>query len=254
MFVVLGCPIYDRAWILPQWLACIEQQDIGLENLGFVFIGAPEDKETHDILFEFQEKHPELRCFDLTIDEKEEHRSHPEGQRSWPRERYKAMARMRNLLLARVNVHRPDRFLSLDSDMLLENPRTISELAQITAVVDAASPLAYMTFQGIRFPNFMSWVTVPGGKAARLYDYPIGQLFKVDVIMATVMMNKLVYENTLYEWHRQGEDLGWSTDCFRKGFRLYSASYLYVPHIMSRGALDEYNKNGDPRREMVDSI
>lgn len=249
MFVLIGCPIYDRAWILTEWFFHIERQDFPLEDIGFIFEAAPDDDETVNALYAFRDKHPELKHFEVNINTDEQHKAHPEGKRVWTSDHYSVMARLRNRMLDRVTDINPDRFFSLDSDILLENPRTISELVQITSAVDAASPLMYMTKDDMNFPNCMSWCEEDGGRAQRLYPhcYPYGSLFQVDVIMAAVMMTRPVYAMTRYKWHFQGEDLGWADDCAKLGFELYLASYIYTPHIMSRFGLERYRAIGDDR-------
>jgi hypothetical protein len=68
-------------------------------------------------------------------------------------------------------------------------------------------------------------------------------------------MSKDVYMNVDYEFHQQGEDLGWSKNAALKNFNLYSASYIYAPHIMSPVHHLEYKKNGDFRSsELLDNL
>jgi hypothetical protein len=258
MHVLIGAPVYDRSWILPDYFAAIEAQDFPLSDVGFIFTVSPDDEETVQCLRDFGEAHPELREFDIFVDTTNPHTAHAEGFRSWPREKYHTMSNFRNGLLDRAKAIGPDRYLSLDTDIILENPRTISELVQLTAAsgLDAVAPLLFMTPEGMDFPNSMSWASPQAGDgmAGRepLYKYPFGKVFRSDVIMAAVMMTRAVYENTRYKWHKQGEDLGWSGDCHARGYRLHIASYLYAAHIMSRAALATYKANGDPRAEYVD--
>lgn len=247
--ILIGCPVYQREWILPDWFAAIENQTISLDQLGFIFEVDPQDLPTIDALLSFAEQHTELQCFDIVVNDKEEHIHHPEGHRSWNVLRYKTMANMRNDLLNRVVCKDPDRYFSLDSDIILEDPGTIEKLTDLTETLDAVSPLMYMTPAGTDFPNVMSWAHEPGGYAMRkTHTYPLGSVFQCDVIMAAVMMSKQVYHNSRYAVHRQGEDLGWSADCALKGLKLYNASHIYTPHIMSRAMLEKHRKYGDPRR------
>ena len=249
MFVLIGAPVYKREWILDDWFSAIERQDFPLSDIGFVFECAPDDHGTMEKLMEFQMRHPELRCFDIQVNSTVEHETHVEGKRQWMPHQYQKMATLRNNLLERVVAHSPDRYFSLDTDVILESPTTISELVKLTQTHDAVAPLMFMALEGIKFPNLMQWVLGPGGSASRrppsTYDY--GNVFRSDVIMAAVMMSKPVYLSARYYWHRQGEDLGWSADCAMKGFKLYSASHIYTPHIMSRAALARYKEIGDDR-------
>lgn len=255
MFVVIGCPVYEREWILPDWFEAICAQDFPLEDLGFVFEVAPGDEATIQCLLDFAEAHPNIRWLDIEVNANEAHYHHPEGGRHWDNSKYQAMVRMRNRLLDKVTCRDPDRYFSLDSDILLENPSTISALVELTETRDAVSPLLFMTPEGWDYPSVMTWV--PGEnnqRGHRQEDYPLGSLFQADIIMAAVMMSRPVYQQTRYQFHRQGEDLGWSADCKLKGFNLYSASYIYCPHIMSKSQLAYYKREGDSRQRLIKGV
>lgn len=245
-WILIGLPIYSRAWILPTWFEAIRGQDWPLDQVGFIFEVAPDDQETADTLFEWHERHPEVRCFEVSTYQSACHGAHPDGGRQWNDGRYAMMAAMRNHLLDRAVCYDPDRYFSLDSDIILQDPTTIRTLFELTEHLDAVSPLTFMTPDGNEFPNVMSWLRSPGEHGSRLL-YPMGTLFQADVIMAVVMMSRLVYQRARYDHHRQGEDLGWARECARLGFKLWSASYLYSPHVMHRSRLEGYLAEGDLR-------
>lgn len=261
MKVLISLPIYKRNWILPYWFKAIEQQDINLSEIGFSFQVAPykEDKETHHALMDWFESHPQVACFAMNTLPSIDHHHHDNGKRVWDVEAYTKMSRMRNALLDLGTSLDPDYYFSLDSDIILERPTTISSLIELAEPGCAVSPLMYMRHFGISYPSVMSWVNEPGGKAFRHLDsYKIGTVFQSDIIMAAVLMSKEVYKNSRYSPHRQGEDLGWSADCARQGFTLLSASNIYCPHIMHQssesmpgikgpGVLDLYLEHGDDR-------
>lgn len=252
MKLIIGCPIYDRDWIFSDWISCIESQSIALDQIGFIFVGSKEDHKTISEMEKWRSNHPEVKVFDFIIPNDIYHSSHVEGMRQWTISKYDNMVKLRNILLQKVREYQPDYFFSLDSDILLTNPSTIELLiAHIKNGADAVSPLMFMTPIGVRFPSVMQWVDKPGEKAMRDINFPLGTYFKADVIMAAKMMSKQVYNNVNYRIHEQGEDLGWCGECAEKGFELYSASYIYAPHIMSRGMLDSFKKNGDPRVEIT---
>lgn len=262
MKVLISLPVYQRAWILPLWFAMIEQQDIDLSDVGFSFQVASyeEDKATHDVLFDWFTQHPEVACFVLNEINDLDHQHHEDGHRRWDIGAYDKMCAMRNALLDTAESLNPDYLFSLDSDILLENPSTISGLIELTQPGTAVSPLMYMKHYGINYPSVMTWENVPGGRASRVMRrYKIGQTFKSDVIMAAVMMSKEVYTTARYFPHKQGEDVGWSADCAKHGFKLFSASQYYCPHIMHQssanvkgikgpGILDIYLNEGDDRK------
>lgn len=247
MKILIGAPVFERAWILPFWFEAIEQQDFSLDQIGFTFEASPNDEETIDCLMEWHSRHPEVLCFDININQKDIHQSHPEGRRRWTRERYHHMVEFRNNLLDRAISADYDRYFSLDTDVLLEDSSTISELADFTRAPVAASPLMFMTPVGRRCPSVMTWTGEPGMRARRLQNYPLGTTFQADVIMAAKMMSYEVYQNVRYSWHTQGEDLGWSANCHKQDYKLYSLSGLYAPHIMSKAMLKQYQQEGDKR-------
>lgn len=251
MKLLIGCPIYQRDWIFPYWIFSIERQSVDLSDIGFVFIASENDTFTIQCLTSWKEKHPEVEVFDIVYADQLNHFSHPEGQRHWTLSKYENMVNLRNLLLSKVREYQPDFFFSLDSDILISNPSTLELLmAHIKDGADAVSPLMFMTPVGIQFPSVMKWLDEPGGRAHRNHEFPLGDYFQSDVIMAAKMMSKNVYNNVDYSIHQQGEDLGWSFNCFKKGYSLYSASYIYAIHVMSRQMLEAIKKQNDPRQEI----
>lgn len=248
MKVLIGCPVFDRAWILPDWFAAIEKQTFPLEDIGFIFELGPNDDETHDILWEWHMNHPQVAVFDGQIQDRMKHRSHDEGSRIWQLTDYERMVTLRNSLLDRAILYEPDAYFSLDSDIILENPHTIEELFfYMCSDLDAVSPLCYMTPTGIDYPNAMKWAYAGPGPAIRVKPDPTVDLQRVDIIMAAKMMNVEVYQQTRYRWHKQGEDLGWSQHCYEQDLKLYLLPKVYATHIMHRSQLQDYKKNGDPR-------
>lgn len=251
VFLLIAAPVYQREWILSDWFAAIERQTVPLSDIGFAFLVSPDDDPTLSCLIRFAETHPELRCFDI-ITQEGPHASHPEGRRSWHATRYEHMTQMRNTLLGRAVCHAPDKYFSLDTDILLEREDTIQQLVEFTDRdgVDAAAPLCYMTPDSIYFPSTMSWHNGIGQRACRRSDYPLGSRFSTDIIMAAKMMTPPVYETVRYQYHHQGEDLGWSANLALRKFQAWAAFDLYCPHIMSRGMLEEYRKAGDGRSQI----
>lgn len=250
--IIIGCPIFKRDWILPAWLYFIQRQSIPLNDIGFVFELGMDDEATLNILAAWKSQHPEVKVFDLEIRNDLAHFSHDEGTRQWSYSKYENMISMRNSLLSKVREIKPDAYFSLDSDILLTNPNTIELLlAHTNNDADAVNTLMFMTPVGTEFPSVMSWVSDEKSmKAHRDNQYPFGTYFKSDIIMAAKMMSKKVYNNVNYQFHMQGEDLGWSAQCAEKGYNLYCASYIYTPHIMGKIELQKFLSSGDPRQAL----
>jgi hypothetical protein len=256
--ILIGAPIYDRAWILPEWIKAIEKQNFPKEDLGFLFNLGPDDDSTHEILWNWHERRPEFQVFDAQIQMKINHSAHPDETRIWSSMQYYNMVFLRNDLLERAAVLSDnfDYYFSLDSDILLEDPETLNKLvsyAQEDITRSVISPLMYMTPFDTNFPSAMSWLDKPGGKATRMLNkYSVGRLFEADIIMAAVFMQNYVFKNIRYQWHHQGEDLGFATALADAGYKSYAAWDLYCPHIMHKKMLTDYINTGvDPRKNLL---
>lgn len=248
MKLLIGCPIYKRDWILHHWIRCLISQSVSLSNIGFIFEVSPDDVETIEILELWKTIQKEIPYFNIKVRDDIPHFEHDENSRQWTVSKYSNMVSLRNSLLAQVREIEPDYYFSLDSDILLENQNTIELLiAHIKQGADAVSPLMFMTPIYDMYPSVMTWKPTASEQAYREERYPLGTYFKADVIMAAKMMSKNVYNNIDYMVHPQGEDVGWSLECSRKGYGLYSASYIYAPHIMSLSMYNNYLEKGDDR-------
>lgn len=247
MKILISLPIYQREWILPEWLKCIESQTVPLKNIGFQFELGPDDEETHNILWDWHQKNPEVFLFDAQVNSGEKHFHHIEGQRAWKRDEYLRMVSFRNNLLEKAceRINKFDRYFSLDSDILLSNPNTLEILANHNK--DVVSPLMYMTPTGTDYPNSMDW-SHNTSKPFSAKRNKLGKgLTKINVPMAAVMMKPKVVKNTRYIWHPQGEDIGFATQLHINGYSSYIDYDIYTPHIMHRSNLIDYMKNGDSR-------
>ena len=248
MKLIIGCPIYKRDWILPQWIRCLINQSIDMKDVGFIFETSPNDFSTVNSLLAWKRIDNRFPLFEINERNDIEHFEHENNGRQWTMSKYHNMVSLRNSLLKKVREYQPDYYLSLDSDILLENPNTIELLiAHIKDGADAVAPLMFMTPDTNKYPSVMSWKDSDLEMAYRKEKYPLGTYFESDIIMAAKMMSKDVYNNVDYEFHKQGEDLGWSRNATRKGFKMYSASYIYAPHIMAPFLLQNHLTSGDPR-------
>lgn len=248
MKLLIGCPIYKRDWILNRWIRAIISQSIPTSDIGFIFECSPDDSSTTTMLEAWKSYDKNIPFFHIEYRKDINHFEHQQNGRQWTISRYENMVQLRNSLLTKVREIQPDYYFSLDSDILIENPNTLELLvAHIKDGADAVSPLMFMTPVGTKYPSVMTWREDEPDKAKRLERYPIGTYFQADVIMAAKMMNKEVYNNIDYSIHPQGEDVGWSLNCHKRNYKLFSASYIYAPHIMNQIMYNEYQTKGDSR-------
>ena len=255
MKLLIGCPIYKRDWILNDWIKCLINQSISMDDIGFVFLASSEDIKTISILETWKKYAKRIPYFDILYKDDIPHFEHQNNGRQWSISKYDNMVKLRNTLLNKVREIEPDYYFSLDSDILLENPNTLELLvAHIKDGADAVNPLMFMTPIGTMYPSVMTWRPNDQSKAYRLEKYPLGSYFKSDVIMAAKMMSKKVYQNINYGIHQQGEDVSWSLSCREHDYNLFCASYIYAPHIMSTIMYGEYLKNGDDRLKSYELV
>ena len=244
--------MYRRTWILPHWIRCLLNQSVSFKDIGFIFEVSPDDKETIASLEAWRRLDKNIPYFEIKIREDIPHFEHQSNGRQWSISKYVNMVSLRNSLLETVRDIQPDYYFSLDSDILLTNPNTIELLiAHVKSGADAVNPLMFMTPIGTMYPSIMNWRPDEPLKAFRKEHYDLGGYFQSDVIMAAKMMSKDVYNNVNYKVHEQGEDVGWSLACKENGFKLYCASYIYCPHIMSEDMYASFMKHGDDRHEVV---
>jgi hypothetical protein len=252
MKLIIGCPMYKRSWILHHWIKSIISQSIPVNDIGFIFEVSPDDTATIQALESWRKFDKRIPYFEIKIREDIPHFEHENNGRQWSMSKYVNMVSLRNSLLESVRKIQPEYYFSLDSDILLTNTNTIELLiAHIKSGADAVNPLMFMTPFGTMYPSVMDWRLDVPAKAFRKEKYELGHYFQSDVIMAAKMMSKDVYNNINYTLHEQGEDVGWSLECKKAGFKLYSASYIYAPHIMSEVMYQSFLANGDNRQELL---
>ena len=252
MKLLIGTPMYKRSWILPHWMRCLINQSVNFKDIGFVFEVSPDDKETIASLEAWKRFDKNIPYFEIKVREDIPHFEHENNSRQWNISKYVNMVSLRNSLLQTVRDIQPDYYFSLDSDILLTNPNTIELLiAHIKSGADAVNPLMFMTPIGTLYPSVMDWRQDDPSKAYRKEKYQLGTYFQSDVIMAAKMMSKDVYNNISYSVHQQGEDVGWSLACKQQNFKLYCASYIYAPHVMSEVFYQSFLQNGDDRYESL---
>ena len=97
-----------------------------------------------------------------------------------------------------------------------------------------------------RFPFFYSTSSISGSFNKIIFPSLNPENFLTQSLNSVVYYLD-VYNSVNYEFHKQGEDLGWSRNATRKGFKMYSASYIYALHIMAPFLLQNHLTSGDTR-------
>lgn len=156
-------------------------------------------------------------------------------RQNWTPERLSHMVDYRNKLLGIVRAARPDYFLSLDSDILI-HPCGILTLLEtilmnhkvqgIQRKFDAVGGKAILS-EGSKHMVTYGELNPNGG--IRRKDST--GVFATQILMAVKLMTPAAY-NIDYEYHRNGEDVGWSLACKRAGLTLGWDGRISNKHIM----------------------
>lgn len=217
--VLIGCPVYERAWILPEWFTSLG----GLASRpAFVFAYTPGNDGTLNVI---KEHAPDAHIIEVTDGDHS-------IQRNWARrERLETMAYMRNTLLDYAASTDAHFYFSLDSDILV--PRNIETLFSGVDRYDAIAPLAYLGIGDIT--NAFYETPKRHRSRAKVYD----ALQPVDVICAAKLMTRRVFTdpNVRYGFDSAGEDVYWSRTAREAGYRLGFDTRVHCKHVMERAKL-----------------
>ncbi len=220
--ILVGCPVYERAWILDRWFTHLETWPVELE---FVFAFTPGGDETLDII---QDHAPDAV---IILAEEGDHST----DRNWgKRSRIETMADMRNALLRHVRQKQPAYFLSLDSDVLVapwDDSKRLFESAGLR--FDAISPLTFLGAGDVA--NAFHW---RGDHVTRLDKAKrYGEPQVADVLAAAILMTPAAYNYGSYGYDMLGEDIYWAKSIRNDPIKLGFDSSVVFDHVMSEDQL-----------------
>lgn len=220
MHIVIGCPIRNRAWVLPEWLEAIRRQNIKVD---IVCMLSPSEDETEKI----------LRDNDvLVLNDRRPGRDQREIiAHGWgDLDTYAYMASLRNKLIKYAQYVDADYFFSLDSDILLPFEALERLLEYAKTHPGVVAPAVNMVFNGTQW-NTMNWVRSQPGRALRENRSP--QTGRADVIMAAMLLDRSAMQ-CAWAAHEQGEDIGFCLDAEAKDVDRWWVREVWCEHLMYR--------------------
>lgn len=251
MKLAVAAPVFNRAWALPTWYECLAAQTRRPDDILFVHGGARGD-ETWEAI-DAGAASTRLRT----------HRLHDDGP-THPRqdnERFHTLARLRNHMLAGCAVFcDADIVLSLDTDIMLEDPTTIERLlAALVGELGQHTPDVVSCLT--HFHPDMGWTCNAGYlgndshhprealEAGRPEDlahwqwrraeidpqFAQGGVQPIDIPMGIVMMSRRAYreQQVRYMWHEAGEDIGYGVN-----LKLADLTAGWIPSLKARHVWD----------------
>lgn len=181
--------------------------------------------------------------------------------------RFATLARLRNDLLDLARWEQADMFLSLDTDLMLEDPHTIERLVSMvrSGDCDLAAPVAFLHPLAPRH-----WT--PGEPAGHSYnfafmnpgqpshrrpwqrpwpaDLPLGELIRMQVPMAAWLGNTRAL-GCRYQDHESGEDVGFAQSLEAAGVECIVDTSLYGWHVWSERHLPGGPEHIDHREQVA---
>lgn len=232
MDFLVGCPVWGREWILPQWFEHIEKAFEKINQVpSYVFVVDEErDSGTLDCI----KSHTKDR-FVVVTHVSERFHSRDTFKRDWSDERLEWMVDLRNALLKTVRKYHPKFFLSIDSDILLNRCHLESMLTAIPDY-DAVGGKVFLGPGSMAPLNYGDFT--PSNRMIRGH---IDYLGKVEILMALKLMTPKAY-NVDYRHDFQGEDIGWSKACREEGLKFAFDGSHVSKHCMSLQELTTFDR------------
>ncbi len=222
--VLVGCPVFERDWILGRWFDHLETWPL---ELGFVFAYTPGSDRTLGII---QSHAPDAH---IILVEDGDH----SVERNWGiRSRLETLADMRNSILRTVRALGPDFYFSLDSDVLVapwEESSALFNSVRRGGEYDAIAPLTYLGPGDVA--NAFHWRGDHITRLDKAKRYGVPQ--PVGVLCASILMNPIAYNAGSYSYDMLGEDIAWARSVRQGPVRLGFNSSVIYHHVMSQEEL-----------------
>jgi hypothetical protein len=196
-----GCPVAERAWVIPDYFAAIARQTVRPDAFVFVVSNSPRD----DTARALRRGGLELEIPTQIIHDDSKPHIRQDGSR------FVTLARLRNALLDEVD---SDVFMSLDSDVLLGPDDTIERLLGHLDNCDLIAPRCSLhPDSDSHAVNAGLWIE-SGDEINRRWARAsvVGGVSEIDIPMAAWMARTKAIAPCRYRFHESGEDLGFAQD------------------------------------------
>lgn len=236
--IIVGCPVQNRDWVLPYYLKAIYDLDYDKKEIKLCFLVNDSTDGTDQILIDFRNKYQnqyagiavKVERYGFSADNRDKGRNTNSFQQ---------FAFVRNKYLELVKQTGVDYLFSVDSDILVPSNslrKLISNDKDICSML--VNNMATRRGYGKDAMNILEYKGRSQDKCQHLYEhvlaYPQNTVFEVEVTGAAYLIKRKVLSDVRYEWHNQGEDIGFCVNAKKKGYRIWCDSTLYGEHIMNR--------------------
>lgn len=226
---MIGCPVRNRAWILPAYLQALTELEYPEDKLKFCFIVNDCQDNTRLILEEF------TRASRSPVRVRECNHSRPGG---YKRGFYKLsrLAELRNILLQEFLESSCEYLFSVDSDILMP-PHSLSILLE-----DSCLMVSALVCNGheVGDPGLFNVLNRDDdGGYRHLREIPEKTLFRVDCTGAAFLIAREVIEKhgVRYAAGRGAEDIGFCEQASRMGLEIFCDSRVEGLHVMQESMI-----------------
>lgn len=223
--VMIGCPVRNRAWILPLYLKALDNMDYPQHYREYCFIVNNSIDNTEALLREFALNSPARVKIEIVNFE-------DAGGFIRGEYRFKKLAYLRNILLNQFMLSDCTYLFSVDSDILVP-PHALSALISHQCdIVSALVPNGHILGDDKVF-NILS--RDKKGHYIHIKDFPLDKIFAVDVTGAAYLINKRVIKEGGVRYSAAGgaEDIGFCEEAKSRGFKIYCDPRIKCEHVMS---------------------
>lgn len=223
--VMIGCPVRNRAWILPRYLEALDNMDYPHHHREYCFIVNNSTDGTEAILRGFALNSPAQ--VKITVVNFEDAGGTRRGEY-----RLKNLAYLRNLLLNEFMLSDCTYLFSVDSDILVPPPALSSLISHKTDIVSALVPNGHLLGDENIY-NILS--RDQKGNYIHIKDFPRDKIFAVDITGAAYLINKRVIKEGGVRYSAAGgaEDIGFCERAKSLGFKIYCDPRIKCEHVMT---------------------
>ena len=221
--VMIGCPLRNRAWVLPRYLNCLEKLDTSQCQVQYNFIINDCSDHSPRIMAEFARRQPGLvRLIEKNYDDPGGYRR---GQYNFGR-----LAQLRNLLLEAFLESECDYLFSVDSDILVPAGTLTQLLADDCDLVSALVCNGHEVGDSDIY-NILNRGS--DGSYRHIRNFPRDRIFPVDCTGAAYLIKRVVIAaGVRYSSRRGGEDIAFCEDAASRGFNIFCDGRVECLHLM----------------------
>ncbi|MGE5422301.1 MAG: glycosyltransferase [Ignavibacteriales bacterium] len=223
--ILIGCPVRDRAWILPRYLESLAGLDYPPENIEYVFVVNDSTDNTFSILQQFSKQ--QVSPVHLIAIDFGNRRSADRGGYS-----INYLVKLRNILLETFLNTKCSHLFSVDSDILVK-PHTLQELLKLDLPI--VSSLVRNDWH-LGDKGFFNILRKQDEHLRPITEFTRDQLIRVDCTGAAYLISRMVVDDmgVRYHPHLQGEDAGFCEDARSKDITIWCHTGLECTHVMQR--------------------